>query len=62
MDPDRRLPLVRQIVTMKNDQLLAGIPVYRPLFSIAWHDDVEFTPWPMPGYWRGMQEIGFKGQ
>ena len=60
MNPEKRLPMVRKIAQVKNEQLLAGIPIYRPLFSIAWHDDVDFKPWPMPGYWRGMQEVGFK--
>ncbi len=60
MDPVKRLVLVRHIAELKNDQVLGGIPTYRPTFTLAWHDNVAFTPWPTPGLWRSMQEIGFK--
>jgi peptide/nickel transport system substrate-binding protein len=60
MDPAKRLLLVRQLAKIKNDQLLAGITTYRPLVTFAWHDDIAFTPWAMPGFWHQMQEIKTK--
>jgi peptide/nickel transport system substrate-binding protein len=60
MDPARRLPMIRELARIKHDQVLAGVTTYRPLVTFAWHDNVTFTPWSMPGYWHSMQEIALK--
>jgi peptide/nickel transport system substrate-binding protein len=62
MDPAKRLVMVRNLARIKNEQLLAGITTYRPLVTFAWHDDIDFSPWAMPGYWHQMQEIGVKAK
>jgi len=59
-DPEKRVVMIRKIAEIKQDQVLAGIPTYRPLITLAWRDNVNFVPWAMPSYWRAMQEVGFK--
>ena len=61
MDPTKRHELARAIARYKNDNILGGLPTYRPLVTFAWRDDkLDFKPWPYPGYWRGFQEVSLK--
>jgi peptide/nickel transport system substrate-binding protein len=61
MDPVKREALLREIARIKHDQVLGGLPTYRPMVTIAWRNTkVTFTPWPSPGFWRNFQEIGLK--
>jgi peptide/nickel transport system substrate-binding protein len=60
MDPEKREELIRKIAKYKHDNVLGGVPTYRPVVTFAWRDKVEFKPWPYPGAWRGFQEIGVK--
>jgi peptide/nickel transport system substrate-binding protein len=59
MDPAKRIALIRSLAQIKNEQVLAGIPTYRPLVTFAWRDNVRHVPWPS-GSWRALQEIGFR--
>lgn len=60
MDPVKRDALIKQLARIKHDKLLGGLPTYRPLVTFAWRDKVDFTPWPWPGGWRNLQQIGLK--
>jgi peptide/nickel transport system substrate-binding protein len=61
MDPAKRETLIKKIARYKRDNVLGGWSTYRPMVTLAWREDkVTFKPWPYPGYWRGMQEIGLK--
>ena len=51
---------MQQIARIKNERLLGGITTYRPLATFAWRYSLNFVPWPTPGIWHEMQEIGFK--
>jgi hypothetical protein len=39
---------------------VGGVTTYRPLATFVWRKGVKFKPWPAPGYWHQMQEIGFE--
>lgn len=59
-DPEERAALLKRIARIKHEQLLGGLPTYRPYVTFAWRTDkVEFKPWP-DAFWRSMQEIGIK--
>lgn len=61
MDPARREAMLKEIARIKHDQVLGGLPTYRPMVTIAWRNTkVAFKPWPGPGWWRNFQEIGLK--
>jgi len=59
MNPERRTEMIRRLAQIKNEQVLGGIPTYRPLVTFAWRDNVRYVPWPA-GSWRSLQELGFK--
>jgi len=61
MDLSKRLPIIKEIARIKHERVLGGVTTYRPLSTIAWRNTISFTPWPMPGYWHQMQQIGPKG-
>jgi len=58
MDLAKREIIVRRIARLKQDRMLGGLTIYRPLQTFAWRDKVAFTPWAMPGIWHQMQEVG----
>jgi len=58
MDLTERAAVVRKIARYKHDNVLGGFTTYRPIATYAWRDNVNFVPWPWPGYWHGFQEIG----
>lgn len=60
MDPAKRDALTRKIARYKEENVLGGLPTYRPLVTFAWRDKVDYTPWPWPGFWRNLQQIGLK--
>ncbi len=60
MDADKRSKLIKEIARYKHENVLGGIPTYQPVITLAWRDNVEFKPWPFPGYWRGFQEVAKK--
>jgi peptide/nickel transport system substrate-binding protein len=61
MDPEKRHALAKKLARYKNEKVLGGIPTYRPMVTLAWRaDKLDFTGWPYPGYWRGMQEVVVK--
>lgn len=60
MDPDKRAELIKKIARYKHDNVLGGVPTYRPVITLAWRDTIEFRPWPAPGSWRNFQEVSFK--
>jgi len=60
MEPEKRDVLIKEIARYKYQNLLGGIPTYEPVMTMAWRDNVDFKPWPFPGYWRAFQEVGFK--
>ena len=60
MDLKERDALAKKIARIKHERLAGGLPTYRPVVTLAWRDKVTFNPWPSPGFWRGMQEIGLK--
>ena len=61
LDPAKRAALLQQIAQKKHDEVLGGLTTYRPLVTLAWRSDkVSFTPWPWPGAWHDMQQIGLK--
>lgn len=60
MDPAKRDELLKRIAVIKQEKVLGGLPTYRPLVTFAWRDKVDYTPWPWPGYWRNLQQIGLK--
>jgi peptide/nickel transport system substrate-binding protein len=60
MAPEKRVELIKQIARYKHDNVLGGIPTYRPVVTLAWRDNIEFRPWPAPGGWRAFQEVSFK--
>jgi peptide/nickel transport system substrate-binding protein len=61
MDDRERAAMIRKIARYKHEQVLGGIPTYRPMFTMAWRADrIEFTPWPSPGSWRSFQEVKLK--
>ena len=60
MDAGKREELLNRIGKIKHEKVLGGLPTYRPLVTLAWRDKVEFTPWPWPGFWRSLQQIGLK--
>ena len=57
MDLAKRATIVRRIARLKQERVLGGLTIYRPLQTFAWRDKVTFTPWAMPGIWHQMQEI-----
>jgi peptide/nickel transport system substrate-binding protein len=60
MDPAKREAVLQRIGKLKHERVLGGLPTYRPLVTIAWRDKVDYTPWPWPGFWRNLQQIGLK--
>ena len=60
MDPAARGEMIKKIARIKHERVAGGMTTYRPIATFAWRDKVTFTPWPMPGYWHSMQEIGLK--
>jgi len=60
MDPQARARLIREIARYKYDNVLGGIPTYEPILTVAWRDHINYKPWPVPGYWRAFQQIGYK--
>ncbi len=61
MDPEKRNALAKKIARYKHEKVLGGVPTYRPMVTLAWRaDKLDFTGWPYPGYWRGMQEVVVK--
>ena len=60
MDQDKRDALIRRIARVKHERVAGGFPTYRPVVTFAWRDKVTFVGWPLPGFWRNMQQIGLK--
>jgi peptide/nickel transport system substrate-binding protein len=60
MDPSKRELILQRIGKLKHERVLGGLTTYRPLVTIAWRDKVDYTPWPWPGFWRNLQQIGLK--
>jgi peptide/nickel transport system substrate-binding protein len=60
MNHDKRIVLLQKIARLKHERVLGGVTTYRPLATFAWRKEVKFEPWPAPGYWHQMQEIGFE--
>ena len=61
MDLGKRDAMIRKIARIKHERVAGGLPTYRPIVTLAWRDTkVTFKPWPSPGFWRGLQEIGLK--
>jgi peptide/nickel transport system substrate-binding protein len=61
MDPEARAAKLREIAQLKHERVTGGLTTYRPLVNFAWNaEKVTFTPWPWPGYWRSLQELGLK--
>jgi len=57
MDTAERDALARKIARYKHENVLGGIPTYRPKLTLAWRSDrIAFTPWPS-GTWRKFQEV-----
>ena len=60
MDREKRIEILKKIAQLKHERLLGGVTTYRPLATFVWRKDVKFTPWPSPGYWHQMQQVGFE--
>ena len=61
LDPVARETLLMKIARRKQEMVLGGIPTYRPKITFAWRANrVNYTPWPWPGYWHQLQQIGVK--
>src|SRR5690606_8729041 len=60
MDVEKREEMLKAIARIKHEKVLGGLPTYRPLVTFAWRDKVDYTPWPWPGFWRSLQQIGLK--
>jgi len=60
MDAQKRAEVIREAGRYRYENVLAGIPTYEPIMTMAWRDNVDFKPWPFPGYWRAFQEVGLK--
>ncbi len=60
MDLEQRDALIKKIARIKHERVAGGLTTYRPVVTFAWRDKVTFKPWPSPGFWRNMQEIGLK--
>jgi peptide/nickel transport system substrate-binding protein len=60
MDLGERDKLIRHIARLKHEEVAGGLPLYRPVVTLAWRDKVTFTPWPAPGFWRQLQQVGLK--
>ncbi len=60
MDLGERDALIKKIARIKHERVAGGLPTYRPVATFAWREKVTFRPWPSPGFWRGLQEIGLK--
>jgi peptide/nickel transport system substrate-binding protein len=60
MDLGERDALIKHIARLKHEKVAGGLPLYRPVVTLAWRDKVTFNPWPAPGFWRGLQEVGLK--
>ena len=60
MDLGARDTLIKQIARLKNEEVAGGLPLYRPVVTLAWRDKVDFKPWPAPGFWRQLQQVGLK--
>lgn len=53
MDRERREAAIRDIMRLKHERLVGGIPTYMPVTAFAWRSDkVDYTPWPWS--WRNM--------
>lgn len=60
MEPGKRNEILRQIARLKNERV-HSVTTYLPLATMAWRTDkVDFKPWPAPGNWHQMQELGLK--
>jgi peptide/nickel transport system substrate-binding protein len=60
MEPMKRNEILRNIARLKHEQVYA-LTTYLPLATLAWRTDkVDFKPWPAPGTWHQMQELGLK--
>jgi peptide/nickel transport system substrate-binding protein len=60
MDLGKRAEVIRRAGRYKYENLIGGIPTYEPIMTMAWRDNIDFKPWPFPGYWRAFQEVSFK--
>ena len=60
MDFDKRNEVLQHIARLKHERV-HSITTYLPLATFAWRTDkVSYTPWPTPGYWHQMQQLGLK--
>ena len=48
--------LARKIAALKHERVLGGLPSYRPMITLAWRDNLDFTPHPGAG-WRAMRGL-----
>ena len=60
MDPEKRVELIQKIARYKHENVLGGMPTYRPVITLAWRDNIEFRAWPCAGSWRMFQEVSKK--
>ena len=61
LDPVAREALLKKIAREKQETVAGGIATYRPKITFAWRTDkVSYTPWPWPGFWHELQQIGVK--
>jgi len=59
LDPVAREAILKRIARRKQETVLGGIPTYLPKITFAWRTTkVKYTPWPSPGYWHQLQQIG----
>jgi peptide/nickel transport system substrate-binding protein len=59
MDLEKRDAMIKKIARIKHERVAGGLPTYRPIVTLAWREaKVTFNPWPSPGFWRSLQEIG----
>jgi peptide/nickel transport system substrate-binding protein len=59
MDPEQRVGVIKEIAQYAHDNVLGGVPTYRPVITFAWRDKVNFEPWPSAN-WRNFQEVSLK--
>ena len=43
MDPEKRVALIQKIARYKHENVLGGIPTYRPVVTLAWRDNISFA-------------------
>ena len=60
MDPEKRVALIQKIARYKHENVLGGMPTYRPVVTLAWRDKIEFRPGRRRAPGARSRKIGLK--